>query len=54
VVDTGAGAPADWDSFYIPGEYHPDARAHARVARLLEDKFKELGLAPPGTAVPGG
>jgi len=46
VIDTGAGAPEDWDSCYIPGEHHPDARAHARVARLLLDKFRELGLAP--------
>lgn len=46
VIDTGAGAPEDWDSCYIPGEHHPDARAHARVGRLLVQKFKELGLVP--------
>ena len=40
VIDTGAGASAAWDTFHIPGEYHPDARAHARVARLLADKFQ--------------
>ncbi|HEV8336607.1 MAG TPA: SGNH/GDSL hydrolase family protein [Candidatus Polarisedimenticolia bacterium] len=44
VVDTGSGAPADWDSYHIPGEYHPDARAHAWVARLLAEKLRELGL----------
>ncbi len=52
VIDTGAGAPADWDSFHIPGEYHPDARAHARVAQLLAEKFRELGLASPGGPAP--
>ncbi len=45
VVDTGAGAPEDWDSCYIPGEHHPDVRAHARVGRLLVDEFERLGLA---------
>jgi len=44
VIDTGAGAPPDWDSYHIPGEYHPDARAHARIARLIEEKFRALGL----------
>jgi hypothetical protein len=53
VIDTGAGAPADWDSYHIPGEYHPDARAHARVAALLAEKFRELGLAPPSGAAAG-
>jgi hypothetical protein len=50
VIDTGAGAPVDWDSWHIPGERHPDARAHARIARLLMEKFKELGLVPPASA----
>jgi hypothetical protein len=44
VVDTGSGAPEAWDSYHIPGEYHPDARAHAWVARLVAQKLKELGL----------
>ena len=43
MIDTGAGAPADWDSYHIPGEYHPDARAYARVARLLAEKLREPG-----------
>jgi len=42
VIDTGAGAPADWDSYHIPGEYHPDARAYARVASLVAEKIREL------------
>jgi hypothetical protein len=50
VIDTGAGAPAEWDSYHIPGEYHPDARAHARIARLLVEKFAELSLASPANA----
>jgi len=50
VIDTGAGAPEDWDSYHIPGEYHPDARAHARIAQLVAEKIKELGLVAPGGA----
>jgi hypothetical protein len=50
VIDTGAGAPPDWDSYHIPGEYHPDQRAHARIAQLVADKFRELGLASPASA----
>jgi hypothetical protein len=42
VIDTGAGAPPDWDSYRIPGEYHPDARAYARVASLVAEKIREL------------
>jgi hypothetical protein len=44
VIDAGAGAPEGWDSYRIPGDNHPDARAHARVARLLVEKFKELAI----------
>ena len=44
VIDTGAGAPTDWDSYHIPGEYHPDARAYARVAHLLAERLREPGL----------
>lgn len=44
VIDTGADAPADWDSYHIPGEYHPDARAYAHVARLIAEKLTEPAL----------
>lgn len=47
VVDTGAGAPPEWNGWMIPGETHPDGRAHAYVAGLLADEFRRLGLIPP-------
>ena len=39
VLDTGANAPPGWDDWTIPGDPHPDARAHLRVAELI---FEEL------------
>jgi hypothetical protein len=35
LVDTGDDPPPDWDRWLIPGDGHPDARAHARVAELI-------------------
>jgi hypothetical protein len=46
ILDTGADAPADWRNWIIPGDGHPDSRAHARVAQLLYQRLKEgLGKA---------
>lgn len=39
LVDTGADAPPGWSAWRIPGDGHPDARAHARVARLLAGRL---------------
>ena len=39
ILDTGADAPADWRHWTIPGDGHPDARAHARVAQLLYQRL---------------
>lgn len=40
ILDTRAGAPPDWDRWTIPGDPHPDARAHARVAALLAQRLE--------------
>ena len=47
VVDVGAGAPASFPQWMIPGETHPDARAHAFVAQRIAAKLQELGLSGP-------
>src|SRR5262249_3577319 len=39
ILDTGVDAPADWRNWTIPGDGHPDARAHARVAQLIHQKL---------------
>jgi len=39
ILDTDADAPADWRHWTIPGDGHPDARAHARVAQLLYQRL---------------
>ena len=44
VVDTGLDPPAGWDTWQISGDSHPDAAAHARVARLVKEEFARLGL----------
>ncbi len=46
VVDLGSGAPPDFPQWMIPGETHPDARAHAYAARRIEEKLRELRLLP--------
>jgi hypothetical protein len=43
-VDVGAGAPPAFGAWMIPGETHPDARAHAYVASRIGAKLRELGL----------
>ena len=47
-VDTGVDAPRDWAGWVIPGDGHPDPRAHARAAELLRTKLAELGVIAPG------
>jgi hypothetical protein len=46
ILDTAADAPADWRHWTIPGDGHPDARAHARVAQLLYQRLM-LGAGHP-------
>ena len=48
ILDTRAGAPPDWDRWTIPGDPHPDARAHARVAALLAQRLESV---PAGAAL---
>ena len=45
ILDTGVDAPAGWQSWTLPGDPHPDARAHAHVAELL---YKALTDDPAG------
>jgi hypothetical protein len=56
IVDTAIDAPDGWDDWAIPGDYHPDARAHARVAALLKDEIlrapRDAGR-PPEEAASG-
>jgi hypothetical protein len=40
ILDTGVDAPADWHNWIIPGDGHPDSRAHARVTQLLYQRLK--------------
>jgi hypothetical protein len=42
IIDTGVAAPAGWQSWTLPGDPHPDARAHAHVAALLYDALRRL------------
>jgi len=48
VVDTGANHPAGWSEWNsewkIPGDSHPSPQAHSRVANLIFEDFKHLGL----------
>ena len=46
ILDTGVDAPVDWRQWTIPGDGHPDARAHARVAQLLYQRLMR-GPDPP-------
>jgi hypothetical protein len=41
-VDTAGREPVGWETWYIPGDGHPDARAHAYVAELLYNEFENL------------
>ena len=50
VVDTGAGAPPQFSQWMIPGEIHPDARAHAYVAHRIVAEFRVLGLLPKASS----
>jgi hypothetical protein len=38
------GAPPDWTGWMVPGDFHPDARAHFRVAGLLLERLKARQL----------
>ena len=48
ILDTRAGAPPDWDRWTIPGDPHPDARAHGRVAALLAARLAAAAEPPKG------
>ena len=42
LVNTAANPPADWRKWLIPGDEHPDARAHAYVAQLISQELHRL------------
>jgi hypothetical protein len=46
-IDAREGAPAGWDEWVIAGDGHPDARAHAHVARRV---LEALRLVEPSSA----
>jgi hypothetical protein len=46
VIDTAQAAPADWKDWKIPGDGHPDARAHARVSALVLEELRKLAVIP--------
>jgi hypothetical protein len=51
VVNTAEHEPPGWEFWGVPGDGHPDARAHAHVARLLLDELRRLSFAPRKAAV---
>jgi hypothetical protein len=42
VIDTGVDPPEGWSSWTIPGDGHPDARAHRYVAQLLARHLEQI------------
>lgn len=46
IVNPWVDPPPGWNDWLIPGDGHPDARAHAWVAAQLLEAFREEGLAP--------
>lgn len=42
VVRVGDNPPAEWPTWIIPGDGHPDPRAHAYAAGLLAEELKRL------------
>jgi hypothetical protein len=46
VLDLTAGAPPDWGTWVIPGDYHPTPRAHDRAARLIAGRLIADSVVP--------
>ena len=48
LIDTGANPPPRWrewnSEWKIRGDSHPSAQAHSRIANLIFEEFKRLGL----------
>jgi len=42
VVYVSANPPPDWDDWTIPGDGHPDARAHLNVSELIAKKVQSV------------
>lgn len=47
VVDALQDAPSDWASWMLPGDAHPDARNHHRIAALVLERMQKLRLVGP-------
>ena len=41
LIDTRHQQPPGWNTWYVPGDPHPDGRAHAHVASLLAAQLSE-------------
>jgi hypothetical protein len=48
VLDTADSLPPGWSEWWIPGDGHPDGRAHGHVARLVAAELERLGWLQPG------
>ena len=46
VVRSEINTQDDWREWFIPGDLHPNARAHAHVATLLAEELHRQGLGP--------
>jgi hypothetical protein len=44
LIETGVDPPPGWPDWMIPGDDHPDARAHAWVADLVRTRLAALGI----------
>jgi hypothetical protein len=42
LIDTTSHPPPGWNTWLIPGDEHPDARAHAYVAQLVSERIEHL------------
>lgn len=50
VLDTGESMPPSWPTWRIPGDGHPDVRAHGHVAKRLAAELEKLGWPAKGRA----
>lgn len=47
MINTASGAPPNWSEWTIPGDGHPQPHAYTRVASLIADELRRLGVVPP-------
>jgi hypothetical protein len=44
LIDLGVNAPSRWRAWHLPGDRHPDVRAHTYVAKRIVEEFEQLDL----------